>query len=492
VVVGFRVIDPARAGNRVRNNSKGECVMYSPTRSFLIATAVVKAFACDGDDDGGEPDAAVDAAPDAAVDAAPDAAPDAAVDAAPDAPPPDGLTISFAGDAYGEVQIITETQYQVCSGPCTLAIAPGEVVTVIGVTPSTFAGWSGDCISADHGCTFTMASAVASVTATFAPDPGTAWTRLLTTGAVLSADFDSDGNLLLGTTAGLHKLSSSGETIWVDAALSGTAHVGPGNVVYVLSGNTLAKVDSDGDAVWTRTLANAAGSCAAPIPRMAHTWAVSPNGDIAFQRGSALEVWTSAGNPQWSVPDVGPAPRCSVAIDSTGTIATGVLDEISFEGTALSRYAPDGTPLGIGDPVASQYTFSMDYDASDTLVTSTSGHSHADVSRIGVYSHSVSVESPSYVAHGVTVDPTGEVTWAYILDEYCEPVDNFVAHHYDPMGNELWTFTKDNDWIPYPIYECNWGTGLNDLAAGGDGQVALVGQWQGPSGSHAWVSVIAP
>jgi List-Bact-rpt repeat protein len=471
-------------------------------RMLMIAALVAAVPGGCGDDTGGTPDASgpADAAAADAAAAADGGDPDAAAsdagvtpDAAADAgPPPPGLNIQFAGSALGEVRVETSALVEYCVDPCTLDIPAGETVTITGVTPSSFGGWSGACSGADPTCTFTMPGATISVTVSFEADPSEAWTMLLTAGAVvLSADWDSGGNLILGTSAGLAKLSGGGETFWTVPSLSGTARVGPGDVIYVLSGNTLTKVDTGGDTVWSHTLANAADSCATPTPRQAHTWAVSPNGDIALQRGNALEVWTSAGVPHWTVPDVGPDPRCAVAIDSAGNIASGVRDEVSAEGTALSRYAPDGTPLGIGEIVGSQYTFTMDYDASDTLATSSSGHSHADVERIGVYAHSASVDSASWIHHAVTVDAAGDVTWFYVLDELCGGfgTDNFAAFHYDPAGNQLWSLSKDNDWIPFPIYECNWGFGINDLAASATGRVALVGNWSGPSGSYAWVEV---
>jgi uncharacterized repeat protein (TIGR02543 family) len=86
------------------------------------------------------------------------------------------VAVSTAGGAQGPGGSVTGAGGQVdCSERCSVRLRSADRSTVtLRAVPAAgfrFEGWSGDCGSADASCTLQMTSS-RSVTATFAPEPG--------------------------------------------------------------------------------------------------------------------------------------------------------------------------------------------------------------------------------------------------------------------------------------------------------------------------------
>ena len=403
------------------------------------------------------------------------------------------LGIRFAGDASGQVVVISppsHTPIAVCEASCSVPLTPGESIELIAVTPSTFGGWGGICTGSSPVCSFTPSGSVVA-RSTFTRAPAEEWTLLLPDRA-LSADFDPAGDLVVGTTGGVHKVSATGAPIWFQGAVAGRARVDPSGDVFAVAGQELSKLSGvDGAVLWTRDLGP--GGCVEP-PRMGHTFETAPGGDVAVQHGSTLRVFDGAGNERWSAPV--PASRCVVAVNSEGVIHSGSEDPESFEPTILTRFTADGVRLPDSAEVTPQYQFAMAFDPDDFLLASSAGHSHVDLLRWSPeyepgYHQSFDNADPDFVDNGVAADATGHAIWAFASSENDDPLEGVVAHWIDPGGTIQSTVIKssfdENDWT--------FGVQAYDVAAG-DGTFVLAGEFGGafddPIPVRGWVQAYRP
>ena len=402
------------------------------------------------------------------------------------------LEIEFAGDASGQILVAVPgsgNPAAICAESCSVPLTAGESFDLIAVTPSTFAGWGGACSGTGPVCRIIMVEDV-TAEATFAKGPGEEWTLLLPDRA-LSADFDPHGDLVIGTRAGLHKVSSDGEQIWSQPAVSGRARVDPDGDIFAVAGDDLVKVcGQHGTVEWTVPL-GPDGCAEATV--MGHTFETSPGGDVVIQQGSTLRVFDGAGNERWSA--TVPRVTCAVAVNSQGVIHTAAEDPVSIEPTILSRFTADGVRLPDTDDVTHQYTAAVAFDPSDFLLASSSGHGDVHLLRWSPalepgYARRVETSDSDFLDNGVAADANGHAAWAFSLSESNSPVDGVRAEWIDPDGTVDLTVTRAsfraNDWT--------FGVLAQDVAAD-DGNFVLVGEFGGPFGGVpmvGWVQAYRP
>ncbi len=388
----------------------------------------------------------------------------------------DDLTIRFAGDASGQVVVARPSSgipVAVCQATCSVPLTAGEQFELIAVTPSTFGGWGDLCTGTNPVCSFTMAAGVAA-DATFTKGPAEEWTLLLPDRAV-SADFDADGDLVVGTVAGLHKVSAAGAPIWFQGAVSGAARVDPDGDIFAVAGEDLIKVrGDDGTVLWTRHLGP--NGCD-ELTVMGHLFETSPGGDVAIQQGGTLRVFDGTGAERWSASV--PRVNCAVAVNSQGVIHAASADPESFEPTILTRCTADGVRLSDTPEVTPQYTVAVAFDPSDFLLASSAGHGHVDVLRWSpdlelAYWEAIDTFDPDFVDNGVAADASGHAIWAFALDDGSNPLEGVEAQWIDPDGVvELTVFKvslRANGWT--------FGVHPYDVAAD-DGNFVLVGEFGG-------------
>jgi len=396
---------------------------------------------------------------------------------------PNTLTLRVRGRT-GEVVVrdfASGETLGICQQDCTVTVAEGTEVELLAPTPSLFETWDGRCAGSVPTCRFRMPRFTTAI-ARFGREVGEQFTRILPGRVALSADFDLRGDLVVGTTAGLHKLKAlRGREVWVQSAAPGHARVDPNGDIFVVSGQTLTKVRGlDGVVLFTRDLGP--GGCFDP-PRMAHTFATAPNGDVALQRRQTLRVFNGAGAERWSrtLPQIA---HCAVAVNSQGIIHSAMESPGNPEPTVLARFTPDGEPVPDPIPeepveVAPQPQFAMDFSPSDQLLASSSGHSHVEVlrwsptfERLGFLQ--LEIEDGDHVENGVAADATGHAVWAFAHDEE-HFMEGAEIRWIDPNGAVRLTVIKRTQVSTSRFIE--FGVTAHDVAAD-NGNFVVVGQFQ--------------
>jgi len=404
------------------------------------------------------------------------------------------LRIDFSGDpVVGDVQLIERDGWYgpvaVCHASCTVPVDPGTAYILAAITPSVFTGWSGVCAGAERSCELT-APASGAVTAVFAGNPGERWARRVAGAAVLSADFDPDGNLVVDSTRGVRKYGPDGALLWAEADLPGVAQVDAQGNVVVASGRNLTKLDRDGRMIWSHEAWPSATSTWR-WGDMGHWLDVAPSGDIAYLPGG-LHVWTGDGVERWSATTEFPAVRNVLGVDPTGVVHVAV-DDGGAEPTSLERFAPDGTPLGLSGRVCSQYQFAMAFGP-DALWTSCSGYSHVDVNRRPTtgapWGVSRDIADGDNVRNGVAADGVGHGIWVYGYNEQTWELEGFVAARFDASRVIDWEVTRPGFFID-PL-RGPAGSWVEDVAGSADGAFCLVGGYGSNYDAAGWVQVVQP
>ena len=318
--------------------------------------------------------------PDASVDAAP-----IPVDAAPDAPPegPPGtkaIRITFAGLSPGFVLLHLEGpgpndfSSARCTSSCTTFALIGANVTALGYTPSTFGGWSGDCTpNADQTCAFGTVVADRAATVTFSHDEHEVGT-LLPSLSVAGIAIAPDGDVLIGDSTGVTKMSPTGTVAWTTPIAGGARDLATDDAGNVLGagGPGLFALSPAGALRWTRPVSIGANHSNGS---MNSAVAVSPDGTVIAVQSGGVRVLDGNGNDRFAVTA---QLAGSVAVGPDGTVAFPVAGPP--EQVDVRRFIATGTELTTFSPLAGRFDAALAYDARGFLFADTSGHGGATVS----------------------------------------------------------------------------------------------------------------
>ncbi len=397
------------------------------------------------------------------------------------------LRIVFAGDAQGDVVIdneLTGTRYAACTTTCRVRVPAGEDVVVIPSTPSVFGGLTGACTSARGGCRLTTTTALKSVTATFTRAPGELYTRLLGTAKIMSAAFDTAGNLVVAADK-ITKLSPVGATVWQVALDVCSVAIGPDDTIYAQTQTQLHKLSAAGAPVWTVPLDPRAVGCARDgdgFDGFLHNLAVGSDGAVAVHGDTGVARWTASGAFSWSAA-LTSGGRYGVVIDAAGVVGAAI-ESLNLETTDLARFSATGTRLADEERVAVQYHGMMVLAPSGRLLATSSGHSHVDA-----LGKSVDLEDPDFVPNGICAAGSG-AGWLYEPDDNSQLARVWTLERFNAADQQVSTFTS----VPAqgPPFDDLLGTAPHDIAGAPSGRIAVVGAYVTTDRLQGFITVFAP
>lgn len=401
------------------------------------------------------------------------------------AAPRRGVTVTFQGAGRGAVRVRVGTTTTVCRTTCTVPAVAGAQVALQADTPSRWGAFGGACVSTTPSCVFTAARTSA-VSARFDADPRERLTLLLPGAQVRSVDYDALGNLVIGTSAYVTKVSRTGAELW-KRTLPGQARVGAADVVFVRDGSTLTKLDAAGAMVWSVT--TVAGGCGATPNPMARTWAAMPDGGVAIQGPTSLVVHSADGSVRFTKSPIGPACRGALAVGSDGRIYTGI-ENPSADPTDLLVFEADGTAAPTLENAAPQYHLALAARNGRVAIAS-SGHSEVSLRTLATLGPYTDVDDPDFVDHGVALEDDGDVVSAYALrEDTAFFATGVVVRRYSPTFQQRWTLTKDVQDDPISLETT--GVTVFDLALDdGSRELALGGRYVSPTFDGGWVEIFA-
>lgn len=245
------------------------------------------------------------------------------------------IRVAFGGSAAGAVAILRNgTWLATCTSSCERTVEPGDVLELKATSPVGFSGFSAGCTaSGPQSCTVTAAAGANTVSATFAPPAGVAWTRLIASTG--HAVWDSSGDLVIATSSGLVKLNgTTGVQLSTIPRIAQFLEAGPSSTLVIIGEGAVVKLSASGAVMWERPLPSALGS--------PNSLAVGADGTVAVHGSSAISRWAADGTPSWTVPRGYPSPG-GVAIGSMGIVLVPREDAGTVHGR---RYAAaDGAEL---------------------------------------------------------------------------------------------------------------------------------------------------
>lgn len=161
------------------------------------------------------------------------------VSSEPDAPPPKtvaNLTVTAAGTGV----VVSEPAGITCPGTCAADFPLGAAVTLTAtaMAPTSFVGWSGDCAPGRRDCMLSLDDD-RTVTASFAMAGGKRW--LLTAGAQSTT-----------TASNAHAMAARGGDLVLIGRVNGITNVG--GMPTTSAGLLIARLDSDGNAKWVKSI----------------------------------------------------------------------------------------------------------------------------------------------------------------------------------------------------------------------------------------------
>jgi len=395
------------------------------------------------------------------------------------------IAVTFAGGAPGKVDVRWETSQVGCMSSCTTYVPAGTHVDLDGDTPSTFGGWTGDCVATTRACNLGTVINDRAVTVTFTPDEREVRTLLLPIEAHL-ADYAPGGDLIVAGDDTVTRLTPSGEVVWstrIGSAGALDLETSAAGDIYFLQAGALHRLSPAGILLSTVDVPVRACGERYSFPN----WlSIAPNGDVAVlgcAPGTELHVLAADGAPRWS--KTGLRFGYAVAVDPTGIVAVAVDDGDNAEGL---RFDAAGNPLGSLGRLPGHYHTSMTYDAVGYLVGHSTGFSYATVSRVApdgmaVFAATERINASGYLECGAAVASTGDVVAARELSDYGP---GMTLQVFAPSGTPSWTHVKEpGEFSPYGTP----GVMPRDLTTDGAKHIAVIGRW---TGWHAtWIQIYA-
>jgi hypothetical protein len=402
----------------------------------------------------------------------------------------DALAIHFAGNAPGEVASIDGfSPSTICTTDCTIPISPGDAVVLAAATTSSFAGFSSPCGSDPTApCTFTASAGITDITATFVRDAKERVTRIIGTAPVVSAAYDSHGDLVVGTLDQIVELAANGDTRW-SVPFGAVVAAGPADSVYAVTGTSVVKLDAAGTTLWTQPLASESVGCGPSTIGFLHCLAVevSCDGAVAVHGATGVTRWGPDGTKTWSVPLADVEGELAIAIDPQGVITAAVLSLLGGDGIGAYQLSPvDGHTVASVDEVTGEYNGMFATDAAGKLVTTSSGHSEVLINTSQFALH-VDIPDPDYVPIGVAPAGTGDLAWVYRPSDDAGTRVRWIATRLTASGGIAWQLERSGMFAANP-----YGVTPLDVAASPTGEIAVVGGYAGFAGSAGWVQTYAP
>jgi hypothetical protein len=304
------------------------------------------------------------------------------------------------------------------------------------------------------------------------------------------------GNLIAGTAARLISIDPAGTTRWTRAMAVSSIATGPGNSIYVASATSLVKLDAAGDPVWSVTLdANEAGCTTNALgdnQGFVRCVAAGADGSVVVHGTAGVARRDASGTVVWSMP-VARSLSLAVALESTGIVDVGTLPDDSGDGMDVVRLAAsDGSVVGRIDNANASYHGMFVVDPADHVIGSSSGHSEACLrssSLAGARDFTSCLDLPvsRYVDNGIARAGTGDLAWLHFDSELSAPIP-FTLHRLSPAGTQTWSFAGR----PTFSYFGTSGDIPFEVAADGNGNIAIVGAYRGISYDGAWVQTFSP
>ena len=367
------------------------------------------------------------------------------------------VTVTYAGPALGFVVIRdaappSENPAINCTSSCTTYYPAGTDVTVSGFTPSTFAGWTGDCASTtDNECLLGPVVTDRAATVTFNRDPLEVAT-LLPSATVNGVAIAPDGDVIIGNATGVTKMSPTGTVAWTSPIAGGgheLATDAAGNVLVAGSAGLFA-LSPAGVLRWTQ-----------PVTITYHgeltlqsSIAVSPDGTvIAVLTSGGVRVFNGDGGDRFTVT----APVQAIAVAADGVVACAVQGAFPFqEQMDVRRFNASGTELTTIAPLAGRSSPALAYDALGFLYADTSGHGGATVSRTAPDGHTVFSQddqtgASAGLATGVGADTASNLLAVRAMAD--EAVPGLQIDVFSPTGTRSFTLSKPDIRREGPIFD---------------------------------------
>jgi hypothetical protein len=376
---------------------------------------------------------------------------------------------------------VTTQAIATCTRSCVLRLAPGTQLEIDAVTPSINQGLSGACPLGALSCQLTTGSGTSAVTATFVTDPKEVWTVLPGGDPILSAAFDSGGNLITASGA-ITKLSPAGTVVWQVPVAACAVATGPGDTIYAETTTRVMKLAPSGTTIWSQPLTREATGCGDLFSGFVHNLAVGSDGAVAIHGDIGVARWDSDGHLGWSLPVVS-NEEYGVAIEPSGAVAVATTLDEPID---LARFAADGTPLDGIEHITAQYHGMFVIDGGGRLLAAASGHSHTDA-----LGHSIRLRDPDFAPTGICAAGDG-AAWIYQLDDDSFFARDWVVQRYLGDGSLAWSHAQSIQRTLEAGPFTDHGTIPFDIAGAPDGRIAIVGSHFGLAYQGGWIAVFQP
>jgi hypothetical protein len=400
------------------------------------------------------------------------------------------VAITFAGGATGQAIVYdaaAASTLVTCTASCTTYVAPAAQIVLYGFTPSTFAGWTGDCTSSTHDCNLGTVVNDRAATVTFTPDEREVAT-LTPPAPPLAIAYTPDGDLIVADASAVRKLTPAGQIVWTAAGVGGAVAVATDDAghVFGLSGSDLFGLSAAGALSWKTAVP---GPYALPQQAFGAALAASPDGTvIAVLQADGAFVVDGAGAKRFQA--TGVLHAHAVAVDASGIVAVAN-DNGTGDTSEAHRYDKTGAPLATL-PATSEigyYDIAIAYDTTGDLCAHSTGFSHAIVSRTDAAGAFAFLESESTSAAadlptGLAVASTGDLIALRGTGD--GSIAGLQLEQWSPTGTVLWSHVKTPTSYVAPLFD----DGVNPTAIAADGakHVAVAGTY---GDTQPWIQIYA-
>lgn len=393
------------------------------------------------------------------------------------------INLTFAGTGHGNVVVYAGPVPQECYSDCTIYVASGTQVLLYGESPSTFAGWTGDC-TGTAACNLGNVINDRNVTATNNKDMYEA-TTLFVDQDVRGVAVTSTSDLIVAAPHSVSKMSIAGTVAWTTALADNVEGLvaDTANELFIVGDASITKLSADGAVVWTKPIAAGRQTYANNAAA-----AVSPDGTvIAVLTSTGLRALDASGNDRFSITNA--SKPTSVAVAPDHTIALGEENTSNAGSPQVAFYLPDGTPV-------TAYAFSgslstaIAFDANSNILVISSGENLFSASRYAsetatfIKYESVNTSLGQFPS-GVVATTSGELVK---LRENQSGIKRagYKLDLYSTTGTVNYSISKlfDTD-LPY-----NNGIQNAWLASGPANRIVIGGAYGVHTGSKNWLQVL--